>query len=135
VVVSNKGIKAVEAALRDAGVEELVEMVLGDMPGVPRKPNPKSYFEIIAPRFAIGEGKTYGGGDDEDKIGRTSELGLNKVLVVGDTAADIQFAKNIGAVACWARYGYGKKEECERLGPDFVVDSLEEVQRLICRIQ
>jgi len=113
VVVSNKGIQAVEAVLQNARMEGLVQMVVGDMPGVPRKPNPASYFDIIAPRFTAVEPE--------------------HVLVVGDTSADILFARNIGGISCWARYGYGEKEKCEMLDPDFVVDSLNEVWSLIGR--
>jgi phosphoglycolate phosphatase len=53
------------------------------------------------------------------------------VLVVGDTVADVQFAKNIGGKVCWCRYGYGDPEACQKAGPDFVVDSLEEVVEIV----
>lgn len=132
VVVSNKGIKAVEAVLKNAEMDGLVEMVLGDMPGVRRKPDPMSYFEIIAPAFEQKGGDEHGDGSDEDEVRHADRLDPKNVLIIGDTAADIQFARNIGAIACWAKYGYGHKEECEKLGPELVVDSLEEVQRLVC---
>ena len=45
------------------------------------------------------------------------------------------FAKNIGAVVCWAGYGYGDKGECESLGPDYVVWSLDEVRVLVERAE
>ena len=53
------------------------------------------------------------------------------VLGEGDTVADIQFAKNIGGSSCWCRYGYGDREACQELGPQFVVDSLDEVVGII----
>jgi phosphoglycolate phosphatase len=80
-----------------------------------------SFHEIVAPKFSSVSGLENGAG----------KLNPQDVLVVGDTEADLQYAKNIGAVACWARFGYGEKEECENLGPDLVVDSLEELALLI----
>ena len=38
---------------------------------------------------------------------------------VGDTATDIQFAKNIGAASCWATYGYGDAGRCHTLQPTY----------------
>jgi len=57
VIVSNKGIKAVEMVLKNAGMEGLVEMVLGDMSGVRKEPDPMSYFEIIAPALGGDRGE------------------------------------------------------------------------------
>ena len=115
VVISNKGVKAVEAVLNKERMAGLVDLVLGDMPGVPRKPDPTSYLQFVAPKFATA----------------ANRLNPDDVMVVGDTAADIQFAKNIGAVSCWARYGYGDAERCEGLGPDLVIESLEELERIV----
>lgn len=56
-----------------------------------------------------------------------------EVLVVGDPVADVMFAKNIGAMACWARYGHGDKSEPEKLSPKFVINSLEDVEVLVER--
>jgi phosphoglycolate phosphatase len=132
VIVNNKGIKVVEAVLKNAEMDSLVEMVLGDMLGVWRKPDPMSYFEVIAPAFKQKSRDEYGDGSGEDEVRHADQIVPRNVLIIGDTAADIQFARNIGAIACWAKYGYGHKEECEKLGPELMVDSLEEVQRLIC---
>lgn len=115
VVISNKGVKAVEAVLKKENMDGLVAMILGDMPGVPRKPDPTSYVRFVAPKFPpLSDGS-----------------GSKDVLVVGDTAADIQFAKNIGAVSCWAKYGYGDAERCESLCPDVVIGDLQELERMV----
>jgi len=64
-------------------------------------------------------------------VGNTNGLDPKEVLVVGGTVADIRFERNIGAMACWVRFGYGDKEECEKLGPELAVENLEEVQTLV----
>ncbi|KAF8247318.1 pyrophosphatase ppaX [Wilcoxina mikolae CBS 423.85] len=116
-IVSNKGIGALEAVLKHVKMEGMVDLLLGDMMGVKKKPDPMSFNEIIAPKFSQAEGLENG------------KLNPKDVLVVGDTEADLLYAKNIGAAACWVRFGYGENEECEKLGPDFIVDSLEELGR------
>ena len=114
VVVSNKGVQAVKDVLANNLMDELVEGAFGDVPGVPKKPDPAVYHRFVAPMF---EGK--GGISGED------------VLVVGDTEADIKFARNIGAKVCWVRYGYGDRDKCEELKPDLVVYGLKELEWLL----
>ncbi|KAK0719416.1 HAD-like domain-containing protein [Lasiosphaeris hirsuta] len=105
---------AVEAVLEKEKMDQMVDLVLGDMPDVPRKPDPTSYLQSVVPKFATP----------------LSPLDPKDVMVVGDTAADIQFAKNIGAISCWAKYGHGDAERCQTLAPDVVVDGLQELEQL-----
>lgn len=58
-------------------------------------------------------------------------LSAGDVLVVGDTEADIRYARNIGARSVWCSYGYGEQERCRELKPEFVVGGLEEVKGLL----
>ncbi|CAI7645914.1 unnamed protein product [Penicillium bialowiezense] len=99
-IVSNKGVAAVKTALERNGLEGLVpeELIVGDKtPGAKRKPDPSSFVGVLTPAL-------------QQKYGvRTT--GQN-VLVVGDTIADIEFARNIGRA-------------------DFVVDSLEDVVGIV----
>lgn len=101
-VVSNKGIVAIRTALERFGLTPHVSVVVGDTPGVRKKPHPDAFAKLIQPSFP--------------------ELAADQVAVVGDTTADILFARNVGARACWASYGYGIPEECMNLRPDVVVD-------------
>lgn len=54
---------------------------------------------------------------------RYPEVNRERVLVVGDTDADIRFARNIEAASCWASYGYGRREVCSALKPDYTIES------------
>ncbi|KAJ5770372.1 uncharacterized protein N7511_002423 [Penicillium nucicola] len=115
-IVSNKGVAAVKTALERNGLAGCVpeDLIIGDKtPGAKRKPDPASFVDVLAP---ILRGR-YGAGQIEP----------GTVLVVGDTVADIQFARNIGSKVCWCRYGYGNQEACQDLKADFVVNSLMEV--------
>ncbi|KAE8316251.1 HAD-like domain-containing protein [Aspergillus transmontanensis] len=119
-IVSNKGVAAVKTALERNGLAGYVpeELIIGDKtPGAQRKPDPASFVDVLVP--VLGE-----------KFG-TKVVADEGVLVVGDTVADIQFARNIGGRVCWCRYGYGDREACEGLGPDYVVDSLGDVVGIV----
>lgn len=119
-IVSNKGVAAVKTALERNGLDGYVpeDLIIGDKtPGAKRKPDPASFVDVLIPILR----ERYGMGEVE----------AEKVLVVGDTVADVQFARNIGSKVCWCRYGYGDREACEELGPNFVVDSLDEVVKIV----
>jgi phosphoglycolate phosphatase len=120
-IISNKGVAAVEAALKNNSLENIIprELIIGDStPGATRKPDPGSFVNVLKPGLLAR--------------GFPTELDISKVLVVGDTEADLKFASNIGgAKSVWCRFGYGDKEKCKELGPDFQIDGLGEVEGII----
>jgi phosphoglycolate phosphatase len=102
-VVSNKGPKAVHAALAQFGIDRQVALVVGDTPGLAKKPDPAVFHQVIRPAYP--------------------DVTTSRILVVGDTDADIRLARNAGLVSCWAQYGYGDPVVCTSLAPDLVIDS------------
>jgi phosphoglycolate phosphatase len=121
-IISNKGVEAVKAALVNNGLDGFIpeEFIIGDKtPGAKRKPDVGSFEDVLLPRLREN-------GVDLDIEGRRRD-----VLVVGDTVADIGFARNLGCRVCWCRYGYGGKEECEALRPDWIVDGLGKVVNIL----
>jgi phosphoglycolate phosphatase len=112
-------------------MSELIDLVVGDggPAGVPRKPHPGCLGMAIKPWFEEREKKLGG----SDGTGGRGELKAENVLMVGDTPADIQCAKNIGARCVWCRFGYGSEEECLALKLDFVVGGLDEFSGLCVR--
>jgi phosphoglycolate phosphatase len=111
VVVSNKGIAAIHRSLDQSRLSAFVDMVFGDEPGLPKKPDPAIMADYILPRHA--------------KIQR------NKILMVGDTEVDILFAKRTGISCCWASYGYGEIERCRALAPEYEISSIAELPALV----
>ncbi|KAL3471175.1 HAD-like domain-containing protein [Aspergillus californicus] len=113
-IVSNKSVAAVATTLANNNLAGYFseDLIIGDKtPGAKRKPDGASFVDVLVPRLsAMGV-----------------SVGPRDVLVVGDTAADIDFARNIGGRVCWCRYGYGDQEVCEVRRPDWVVDGLGEV--------
>ncbi len=107
VVASNKGVVAIEASLARFDLDKYVSLVVGDTPGIKKKPDPMLYDKIIKQKFSF--------------------IHLHEILVVGDTTADLSFAKNIGVDSCWASYGYGLHEACINMKPTYTITSLNDL--------
>ena len=99
VICSNKGRQAVELALSHFGMSAVATMIVAADGPEPTKPDPASFFGRIRPAI----------GDDAS----------SRPLVIGDTDADIRYARAIGADACWVAYGYGDPALCRPLFPEF----------------
>jgi phosphoglycolate phosphatase len=112
-VVSNKGIAAIRRSLDESRLASWVDLVFGDEPGLPKKPDPAILTDHILPRYA--------------------QLRRERILIVGDTEIDILFAKSTGAISCWASYGYGEPERCRRLAPEHEISNIEELPALVHR--
>jgi phosphoglycolate phosphatase len=101
VVLSNKGRAAVEASLARFGLAESVRYVLADEPGEPTKPDPDVFYRRVVGLFGARPGSDY--------------------IMVGDTEADLCFARDVGIMSCWASYGYGDRDGCRALAPDYEI--------------
>jgi phosphoglycolate phosphatase len=110
VVVSNKGIAAIRRSLDQNQLSSFVDLVFGDQPGLPNKPDPAVLTDHILPRYP--------------------QCQRQQILMVGDTATDIGFAKAAGISSCWASYGYGELEDCRGLAPDHEISSIAELPAL-----
>jgi len=110
-VISNKGSAAILKSLHESGLSSFVDMVFGDEPNLPKKPDPAILTGHILPRYP--------------------ELRKDQILIVGDTETDILFAKAAGIASCWASYGYGEPERCRELRPDHVITAIEQLPALV----
>jgi len=110
-VVSNKGSVAVASELDRLGVREHIQTIFAADAVLYQKPDPRLYHAEIKAHFP--------------------QFADREVLVIGDTEADIRFAQNAGLACCWAAYGYGNRDECLRLKPDWIIQSLGELNSLV----
>jgi phosphoglycolate phosphatase len=101
VVLSNKGRVAVDASLARFGLANSVRYVLADEPGQPTKPDPDVFYRRVVGLFGTHLSSEY--------------------IMVGDTEADLRFARAVGIRSCWASYGYGDREGCQALAPDYEI--------------
>ena len=111
VVVSNKGIAALRQSLDQCQLSSFVDLVFGDEPGLPKKPDPAVVIDHILPRY--------------------EPLRTEQMLVVGDTESDILLAKRTGIPCCWASYGYGETECCRQLAPEYEISGIEQLPALV----
>jgi phosphoglycolate phosphatase len=106
-VVSNKAVPAINAALEHFDLIQHISMVVGDTKTLRKKPDPMAYTDFVKPRF--------------------STISPSEILMVGDTPADLLFARNIGADSCWAEYGYGDENACRALEPNYSIKHLVDI--------
>ncbi|WPV65714.1 HAD family hydrolase [Chitinophaga sp. LS1] len=111
IVLSNKGIAAVERSLKALNLFDQTDLIIaeGAFPdlALKLKPDPMVYETIITQNFNIKN--------------------KEEVLMTGDTHADILFANNCGIASCWAAYGYGQKDACEVLHPTYTIQEISEI--------
>jgi phosphoglycolate phosphatase len=110
-VFSNKHLSFVNLFLEKLRINTFFDLILGDNGQIIQKPNPSVFHSIIKPLFP--------------------ELDNSQVLMVGDTAVDLLFAKNAGIDVCWAAYGYGDRAECLALAPTFAIDDISELAAIV----
>jgi phosphoglycolate phosphatase len=110
-VLSNKGFVAIATALERFGLAPFIACVLAAEPGLPTKPDPALFDLRVAPAFP--------------------NVTRSAFLMVGDTTADIRFAKGIGIQSCWAGYGYGDPLACRRLEPEHEISCFAELLSIL----
>lgn len=106
-IVSNKGEASVQASLAQFGLTGRFAPVIGDRAGIARKPAPDAFHAAVAPHFAAS--------------------GIGRLVMVGDSAPDLGFARAIGAIGVWAEYGFGDRAACEALAPDLRITALADL--------
>lgn len=74
--------------------------IMGNRNGCPVKPDPKIVYDIL----------------------REQETEKENTLYVGDTAVDIETAKNAGLKSIGALWGFRTEEELKNAGADFLID-------------
>ena len=110
IVLSNKGEQAVLDALAYFSIDPYFEMVIAERDGVVLKPDPSTYHELIAPKYA--------------------HIAPDEILMIGDAPPDLLYARNIGAKSCWARYGHGNHAICMAHAPDHIIDGLSDLGKI-----
>ena len=95
--------------LADMGLADDFDYVLGSEDVARAKPDPEPVLQTL----------------------RKMCIAASQTLVVGDMAVDIQMGTRAGCKTCGVTFGNGTKEELEKAGADFIVDSMKELIRIV----
>ncbi len=104
-VVTNKPENFSLTILKGLGIESYFFQVVGGDTGFPKKPVPEGVLNIL----------------------KQAGVRANQAILVGDSALDIETAKNAGIRVAAVTYGFGKRDEIKQAKPDWIWEDLEEL--------
>lgn len=108
-VVTNKKYRFARLALETLGVYGYFEDVLGGDNSGCMKPSSCSLDQTI------------------EKL----KVPKEKTIIVGDMDVDILAGKRAGIATCAVTYGIGKKEDILKARPDYIIDNISELKKII----
>ena len=82
---------------------DLFDVILGQTPGIEKKPSPEGV----------------------DRIRATLGVNREETVLIGDSTVDVFTAKNAGVSSIGVTYGFRGREELAAAGADFLADSAE----------
>jgi phosphoglycolate phosphatase len=113
IVVSNKGLDAIRRSLNRDGLAPFIDLVFGEEPEIPTKPDPALLADRIVPQFP--------------------QIARARMLMIGDTEVDIEFAHAAGIACCWAAYGFGDRQRCMALAPTYLIETIDELPKIVSK--
>lgn len=108
-VASNKYQSATERLIQHFFPQISFVAVLGQRKNVPVKPHPQIVEDILV---VAGESR-------------------ENTLYIGDSDVDMQTAQNAGVKACGATWGFRSREVLAACGPDYMIDTPQELVNLV----
>lgn len=108
-LLTTKGQDQAEKILKHFELDNYFDEIMGRRPGIAHKPSPEP-LKLICDNLKVDPSNT---------------------LMVGDTELDISCGKNAGSKTCAVTYGYREKEILQNEKPDFLIDGLNELMKLI----
>lgn len=108
-LLTTKGQDQAELILKHFNLFNSFDGVMGRQTGIAHKPSPEPLIKLC------------------DELG----IATNSTLMVGDTELDIECGKNAGASTCAVTYGYRNKEHLRLSNPDFIIESIDQVEYIL----
>ena len=108
-VASNKYQAATQKLIDHYFPEIHFTAVFGQREGIKVKPDPTVVFDIL----------------------EVAKVTKEEVLYVGDSGVDMQTAANARVTVCGVTWGFRPRAELEEFSPQYIVDTAEEIKRLI----
>lgn len=108
-LVTNRSTRLSEAALGNLGIRRYFSAVFGADDEACLKPSACPLNAALA-AFKTGPGSA---------------------MIVGDMRVDVEAGKEAGIYTCAVTYGIGKKQEILKAAPDYLIDNLGELKKII----
>ena len=108
-LLTTKAQDQAEKILQYFEIDNYFDEIMGRRPGIAHKPSPEP-LKLICDNLKVDPSNT---------------------LMVGDTELDINCGRNAGAKTCAVTYGYREKEILQNENPDFIIDELKELMKLV----
>ena len=110
-VVTNKPERMTWRILEGLDLSSCFQVVLGDLPGRPRKPDPAPLHMAL---------EMMGRGDDP-----------TRAMMIGDSLMDLEAARAAGVPSCGVAWGLVDAEVVRAAGPDWWVEDVRELSALL----
>lgn len=108
-LLTTKGQDQADKIIDHFGLRQYFSLVTGRRKDLPIKPSPEP-LQFICKELEVEESDT---------------------MMVGDAELDINCGKNAGAYSCAVTYGYRSNGELESAAPDFIIDDIRELVKII----
>lgn len=108
-VLSNKPDTVTQLVIARLFTSGLFDCVVGEMPGVARKPDPESSWEILA------------------ALDRTPR----QTMLAGDSEVDMETARNIGCLPVGVSWGFRPVETIRKAGAALIIDRPKEILSIV----
>lgn len=108
-LLTTKGQEQADKIINHFNLSHNFDYIMGRRPRIAHKPAPDMLLKICDETYSKPE----------------------EILMVGDTELDILCGKNAGSKTCGVTYGYRTKEEVENLNPDFMVNGIDEILKIL----
>ena len=107
-ILSNKPISYIKKILDSLNFQNSFDLTLGGNSLDSRKPDPKGLLTIIKKLNCLAE----------------------NVLMIGDSAVDVETGRNAGVLTCGVTYGLGDQSSLHDSKPDYLIDDLSKLKSL-----
>lgn len=108
-VISNKSQEGVDACIHKVYGDELFDIIWGERPGIPLKPDPAGIISLAG------------------------ELGVKtgECLYIGDGETDMQGGRAAGCITVGVTWGFRPRTVLEENHPDYIIDSMDELMPIV----
>ena len=108
-IASSRSHASLTELTKDMGISDCISYLIGADDVENAKPNPEPVLKTLS----------------------AMQFEASETLVVGDMAVDILMGVNAGTKTCGVTWGNGTRKELLEAGADYIIDSMEELTRLV----